>query len=277
MADAAYPVLINSPQRRLDPTGELRELRASGNLLWSLVRRDLTVRYKRSIIGFFWTMLNPLLLMIIFTIIFSALFRFAGIHHYEIYFLSEYLVFNFFMQTTTQSMTSLQWNGMMMKRVRVPKTLFSLSTTVSGFVNLVLSYVPLFLLMLVRDTPIRASVLFLPVAFLIIAMFTVGVAWMLSALAVFFEDVVHMWGVGVLALLYMTPIIYPIEIIPAKWLWIIRINPLTHLFKLARDPVYNGRLPEPHIFWASLAVGVVTMIAGWLVHQRMSRHFYHYL
>jgi ABC-2 type transport system permease protein len=273
----ASPVLHNSAPQRLDPIGEIRDLISNGNLLYSLVWRDLTVRYKRSIVGFFWTMLNPLLLMIIFTIVFSALFRFAGVHHYEIYFLSEYLVFNFFMQTTTQSMTSLQWNGAMMKRVRVPKTVFSFSTTMSGFVNLVLSYVPLFLLMLVRDMPIRPTVLFLPVAFLIIAMFTVGVAWILSALAVFFEDVVHMWGVGVLALLYMTPIIYPIAIIPDKWLWLIRINPLTHLFKLARDPVYEGRLPEPHIFWASLAVALITMVAGWLVHQRMSREFHHYL
>ena len=277
MSEARFPELHISAPQQLDPIGELRELWSSGNLLYSLVWRDITVRYKRSIFGFFWTMLNPLLLMIIFTIVFSALFRFAGIHHYEIYFLSQYLVFNFFMQTTSQSMTSLQWNGMMMKRVRVPKTIFSLSITMSGLVNLVLSYVPLFLLMLVRGMPIRPAVLFLPVAFLVIAMFTIGVSWILSALAVFFDDVVHMWGVGVLALMYMTPIIYPIEIVPQKWLWIIRINPLTQLFKLARAPVYEGRLPEPHIFWASLAVALVTMIIGWLVHQRMSRHFHHYL
>jgi ABC-2 type transport system permease protein len=277
VSNAVFPVLRNSVPQRLDPIGEFRDLLSSGNLLYSLVWRDLTVRYKRSIVGFFWTMLNPLLLMIIFTIVFSALFRFAGIHRYEIYFLSEYLVFNFFMQTTTQSMNSLQWNGMLMKRVKVPKTVFSLSTTLSGTVNLSLSYVPLFVLMLILGMPIQPTVLFLPVAFLAIAMFTMGVSWILSALAVFFEDVVHMWGVGVFALMYMTPIIYPIEIIPEKWLWIIRMNPLTHLFKLARDPVYHGRLPELHIFWASLTVGLVAMIGGWLLHQRMSRHFYHYL
>jgi len=88
---------------------------------------------------------------------------------------------------------------------------------------------------------------------------------------------VHMWGVGVLAFLYMTPIIYPIEIIPARWLWLIRVNPLTHLFKLARDPVYNGTLPAAHIFWPSLAVAVITMFAGWLFYQKLSRDFYHYL
>lgn len=277
MSEAAYPVLENAAPRRLDPLGELGQLVRSGDLLLSLVWRDLTIRYKRSIIGFFWTMLNPLLLMVIFTIVFSAVFRFAGIQHYELYFLSEYLVFNFFMQTTVQSMASLQWNGTMMKRVRVPKTIFAMSTTVSGLVNLLFSYVPLFLLMLIRGVPIRGTVLFLPVAFLVIAMFTVGVSWVLSALAVFFDDVVHMWGVAVLGLMYMTPVIYPIEIVPHRWLWLIRANPLTHLLKLARDPVYWGRLPAGHIFWGSLGLATFTMLAGWLIYQRMSRHFHHYL
>ncbi len=277
MATATYPVFENAARNGLDPRGELRDLVRGRDLLLSLVWRDLTVRYKRSIVGFFWTMLNPLLLMIIFTIVFSAVFRFAGIEHYEIYFLSEYLVFNFFMQTTTQSMASLQWNGMMMKRVRVPKTIFSLSTCLSGLVNLVLSYIPLFVFMFVRGVPIRVTALFLPVAFLVIAMFTVGVSWVLSGLAVFFDDVVHMWAVAAFGLMYMTPIIYPIEIVPARWLWLIRINPLTHLFKLARDPVYWSRLPAPHIFWGSVAVALVAMVAGWLVHQRMSRNFHHYL
>jgi ABC-type polysaccharide/polyol phosphate export permease len=174
-------------------------------------------------------------------------------------------------------MASLQWNGMMMKRVRVPKTIFALSITLSGLVNLALSYVPLFLLMLVRDMPIRPAVLFLPVAFVVIAMFTVGISWILSAVTVLFEDVIQMWGVGVLAILYLTPIIYPIDIIPTKWLWIIRINPLTQLFKLARDPIYKGSLPDTHIFVASLAIGLATMLIGWLVHLRISRDFHHYL
>lgn len=277
MSETLLPILTNSARRHVDPIGEFREIVASSNLLWSLVWRDLTVRYKRSIIGFFWTMLNPLLLMIIFTIVFSTVFRFAGIHHYEIYFLSEYLVFNFFAQTTSQSMASLQWNGVMMKRVRVPKSVFSLSVAMSGLVNLALSYIPLFLLMLVRGMPIRPSVLFLPVAFVIIAMFTLGVSWFLSALAVMFEDVVHMWGVGVLAFLYMTPIIYPIEIIPDRWLWLIRINPLTQLFKLARDPVYLGVLPSLHVTLASIVVAVVTLALGWTVFHRLARGFYLHL
>jgi len=274
---AVKPILINDAEDRVKTMGELRDLAAHFHLLRTLVQRDITVRYKRSFIGFFWTMLNPLLLMIILTIVFSHIFRFEGIQYYAVYFLSEYLVFGFFSQTTITAMTSLAWNGGMMKKVRVPKSIFAISTTISGLINLCLAYIPLFAIMYVQGAPIRPTVLFLPVAFLIIGAFTLGVSFLLSALAVFFEDISHMYQVANIGLMYMTPIIYPISIIPDKDLWIIKLNPLTQLFKLARDPVYHGRLPETHVLIASIAAATVALVIGWLVFHRMSKNFYHYL
>lgn len=271
------PVLYNSADARFSTRREIRELLDSSNLLWNLVRRDLTVRYKRSVIGFFWTMLHPLILMVILTIVFSQIFRFEGIEHYEVYFLSSYLVFGFFAQTTVQSMTSLSWNGMLLKRVRVPKSVFAISTTLSGLANLCLAYIPLFLIMIVRGAPIRPSVLFLPIAFVIIAVFTLGVSLLMSALAVYFEDVSQMYQAATMALMYLTPIIYPIEIIPARFLWLIRINPLTQLFKLARDPVYHGALPELHIIAGSIVTACGALAVGWFSFHRLSRGFYEHL
>ena len=126
------PTLVNSAGAKFSTRREILDLLDHAHLLRNLVQRDLTVRYKRSVIGFFWTMLHPLFLMIILTIVFSQIFRFEGISHYEVYFLSEYLVFGFFAQTTVQSMSSLGWNGSLMKRVRVPKSIFAISTTISG-------------------------------------------------------------------------------------------------------------------------------------------------
>jgi ABC-type polysaccharide/polyol phosphate export permease len=131
--------------------------------------------------------------------------------------------------------------------------------------------------MVVRGAPIRPTVFFLPVAFLIIAVFTLGVSLLLSALAVYFEDVSQMYQAATMALMYLTPIIYPIEIIPHKALWLIRINPLTQLFKLARDPVYNGVLPDPHIVGASVVVALLTLVIGWFSFHRLSRGFYEHL
>lgn len=273
----ATPILINSADEKFSTPREVRDLFDNANLLLNLVKRDLTVRYKRSVIGLFWTMLNPLILMIILTIVFSNLFRFEGISHFEVYFLSEYMVFGFFSQTTVQSMTSLAWNGSLMKRVRVPKSIFSISTTLSGLVNLCLAYIPLFVIMIVRGAPIKPAVLFLPVGFAIIAVFTLGVSLLLSALAVYFDDVSQMYQVGTIALMYMTPIIYPIEIVPYRFLWLIRVNPLTQLFKLVRDPVYGGSLPEFHIVIGSLAIAMAALIIGWQVFHRLARGFYEHL
>jgi len=271
------PVLINSATTKFSSRREIRAIFENANLLLNLVRRDLTVRYKRSIIGFFWTMLNPLILMIVLTIVFASIFRFEGVSHYEIYFLSGYLPYAFFIQSTTQSMTSLSWNGALMKRVRVPKTIFAISTVVSGFVNLCLAYIPLFAIMIVRGAPIRPTVLFLPVAFVIIATFTLGVSFLLSALAVYFDDVAQMYQAGSIALFYMTPVIYPIDIVPYKYIWLIRINPLTQIFKLVRDPVYNGTLPQIHIFVGSVSLAVASLAIGWFVFNRLSRGFYEHL
>jgi ABC-2 type transport system permease protein len=273
---AETPVLHNKARPKISIVDDIRELSRHSNLLINLVHRDLTVRYKRSVIGFFWTMLNPLALMIIFTIVFAHIFRFE-VDHYEIYFLSEYLVFMFFSQATINSMASLSWHGSLMKKVRVPKSIFAISTVISGVINLCLAYIPLFAIMLARGAPIRPAVLFLPVSFVIIAMFTLGVSLLLSALAVYFEDVSHMYQVATTALMYMTPIIYPISIVPYKFLWLIRINPLTQLFKLARDPVYYGTLPSFHVLAASIVVSIISLLVGWSVFNRLSRGFYLYL
>jgi ABC-type polysaccharide/polyol phosphate export permease len=274
MQATAVPVLVNAADESLTVLQELRDLVEHRNLLWNLVRRDLTVRYKRSVIGFFWTMLNPLLLMIILTVVFSSLFRFEGIANYPTYFLSTYLVFGFFAQTTNQSMASLAWNGALMKRVRVPKSIFAVSTTLSGLVNLCLAYVPLFVIMFATGAPICFTVLYLPISFLLIAMFTLGVSLLLSALAVYFEDVQHMYQVATFGLMYLTPIIYPITIVPYKWLFVIRANPLTHLVKLARDPVYGCTVPGGHVIVASVAAAVVALVLGWVVFHRLARGFY---
>lgn len=274
MQATTVPVLVNSADEKLSVISELRDLIHHRHLLWNLVQRDLTVRYKRSIIGFFWTMLNPLLLMIILTVVFSTIFRFEGVTNYPTYFLSAYLVFGFFAQTTNQSMASLAWNGALMKRVRVPKSIFAVSITLSGLINLCLAYIPLFLIMIVTGAPICVTVLYLPISFLLIAMFTLGVSLLLSALAVYFDDVQHMYQVATIGLMYMTPIIYPISIIPYKWLWVIRVNPLAHLFKLARDPVYGCTLPGLHVIYASVAAAVIALVLGWVVFHRLARGFY---
>ena len=255
---------------------ELRTLRAFGHLLVSLFHRDLTVRYKRSVLGFLWTMLNPLMLMVIFVIVFSSLFRFA-IRNYETYFLAAFLPWNFFSQTTVGSMSSLAWNGSLMKRVRVPKTIFALASTISGMINLALSFIPLLLIMLVVHAPITPAMLFLPVSLLILGVFTLGVSLVVSSIAVFFTDIREMYTVAMTGFMYLTPIVYPLAVVPDRYRPVIEANPLFYLFELMRQPIYDGKIPSLNTVAISLVSALVSLLLGWFFFSRLSPRFYSHL
>lgn len=251
---------------------ELRDLGAHLNLLFELVHRDLTVRYKRSFFGFLWTMLHPLLLMLIFTVVFAGLFR-TRTPHYETYFLSAYVAWNFFAQTTTNAMAGLAWNGPLMKRVRVPRSIFTLSAVVSGIVNLALSLVVLLAIMLIVRAPLHASLVALPVSLLVVGAFTFGVSLALTAVSVFFADVREMYQAGLPALLYLTPAIYPLSIVPPRFRWLIEMNPLTVLLELVRDPIYYGRIPTAHTFAIALGYAFAALAGGWILFRHLAPRF----
>jgi len=219
----------------LQLTRELDDVRQQGALLLELIHRDLTVRYKRSFLGFFWTMLHPLLLMLIFVVIFSELLGNRA-PHYETYFLSAYVAWNFFAQTVVNAMAAVAWNGPLMKRVRVPVSIFTVSTVVSGLVNLGLSLIVLFSIMIVVGAPLRPALMFLPVSLLLLGVFTLGVSLALTAVSIFFGDVREMVQASMPALMYLTPIIYPISVVPARFRPLIRLNPMVYLVEIVRDP-----------------------------------------
>jgi ABC-type polysaccharide/polyol phosphate export permease len=257
-------------------TEETRQIRRQAALLFELVHRDLTVRYKRSFLGFFWTMLHPLLLMLIFLVVFSGLFRF-GTPHYEIYFLSAYVAWNFFSQTAVNAMAGIAWNGPLMKRVRVPPSIFTVATVLSGLVNLGLSLVVLFVIMLIAGAPLHATLLFLPLSLLLVGIFTLGVSLGLTAVSVFFGDVREMVQAGLPALMYLTPIIYPIDIVPERYRWLIKLNPLVYIVEIVRDPIYYGIVPSRLTFLIATVVSFSALALGWMIFRHLSPRFHAHL
>jgi ABC-2 type transport system permease protein len=262
--------------RPIGAAEELRDLRVHAGLLYELIHRDLTVRYKRSLLGFLWTMLHPLLLMLIFVVVFSSMFR-GQSPHYETYFLSAYIAWNFFSQTVINAMASVAWNGPLMKRVRVPPTIFTLSTVLSGLVNLGLSLIVLLAIMLVVGAPLRAALWFLPVSLLIVGIFTFGVSLGLTAVSVFFADVREMVQAGMPALMYLTPIIYPISIIPEKYRWPIKLNPLVYIVEITRDPIYYGILPAPMTLLIAVVLALGSLAFGWMLFRHLAPRFHAHL
>ncbi len=241
---------------------EIQELKHYRYLLKQLVRRDIVARYKRSALGVAWTMLNPLGTMLIMTFVFSNLFK--SVQSYPVYILSGLIAWNFFAQGTNAAMSGLVWGGSLMQRIYLPRTIFGVSAIGTALVNLLLSVVPLLVVMLITQTTIHLTFLFLPISILLLTGFALGFGLLLSALAIFFPDVAEMYQILLMAWMYLTPVIYPEEIIPAQFMTIYRINPMYWMLKMFRMPVYEGVIPTLQDLWPALAWSVGMLIVGWL-------------
>jgi ABC-type polysaccharide/polyol phosphate export permease len=265
--------VYDSSQRSPRVLEELQEVIRYRTLIFQLIQRDVVTRYKRSVLGVAWTMLNPLGMMIVLTIAFSQIFRF-NTPNYTVYILSGLLVWNFFSQTTTSAMVSLVWGGSLLKRIYIPRSTFALSAMGTGVVNLGLSLVPMFLIMLFTRTPIRWSVFFLPISVLLLLFFALGLGLILSTAAIYFPDVAEMYQILISAWMYLTPIIYPASMLPEKVrFWLELLNPMFRLVQLFRLPLYDGRFPTWAEFWPSLLVSTVMLVFGWFIFTRVSDEF----
>ena len=280
LSPAAAPALFAERRsiagRPLQLRDELRDIARQSSLLYELIHRDLTVRYKRSVLGFFWTMLHPLLLMLIFLVVFSTVFR-ARAPHYETYFLSAYIAWNFFAQTVVSSMAATSWNGPLMKRVRVPLSMFPLSSTLSGLVNLLLSLIVLFAIMIATGAPLMAELWFLPISLLLVTVFTFGASLALTSIAIYFGDVREMVQAALPALMYLTPIIYPIAIVPERFRWLIKLNPMVYIIEIVRDPIYYGIVPSPKTLAIATVVSVGALAIGWMIFRHLAPRFHAHL
>ncbi|MBC8492494.1 MAG: ABC transporter permease [Chloroflexi bacterium] len=270
------PLVYDSHQAHIVALDELLALLDYKELLKNLVARDLKVRYKRSVLGFFWTMLNPLLMMIVFTVVFSVFLRFS-VANFVIYFLSAYLLWNFFAQSTVASMTSILRGGTLIEKIYVPKAIFVLATITSVLVNLLFAMLPLLVVMVMIQQKVGFSLLFLPIPVILTALFTLGLSLLLSAVAVFFYDVIEMYQVMLTAWMYLTPIFYPIDIIPPQYRVFIRLNPMYYLVECFRAPIYDGVLPPTEYLAYGGLAALVALIVGWWFFSRSADRFVYYV
>ena len=245
-------------------------------LIWALALKELRVRYKRSVLGFLWALLNPALLMIILTIVFGTLMRFR-IDHYAIFLLSMLLPWTFFSQTLNYSVESVVNNAGLLKKIRIAKLVFPVAAVVANIVNFVLSLIPLALLIVLLRFPLHWTWLYLPVPMLGLFLFTVGTGFFLSAMNVFFRDVRHITQILLQAWFYFSPIIYSLDFIPHKYHWLFRLNPMLYVLNGFRLSIYYGKLPTPQSVVISVACGIAAVIIGFSVFRRYQDSFVYYL
>lgn len=250
---------------------ELRELLRYKNLVYQIIRRNIVTRYKRSVLGIAWTMLNPLGTTIILAIVFSRVF--GTTPGYAAYVLSGLIAWTFFAQTTSDSMSNLIWGGGLLQRIYIPRTVFAISSIGTGLVNLGLSLIPLLIVLLVMNIPLNWSALLLPISIILLAMFSLGVGLFLSSVAINFTDVAEMYNILLTAWMYLSPIIYTEDLLPPEFVWLIRLNPMYYLINLFRAPIYEGRVPSLTEFLLSGSIALIALLAGWLYFSHKADEF----
>jgi ABC-type polysaccharide/polyol phosphate export permease len=256
--------IYDSAQRYLMPLLEAREAWRYRDMIVFLTRRDLTSRYKRSVLGVAWTMLNPLGMMIVLSIVFSQIFR-VKIPNYPAYVLSGLIAWTFFSQTSSAAINVLVWGGDLLQRIYIPRSAFAISAIGTGLINLLLSMVPLILVMLVTGAPLHWTILLSPLAMILIGFFSLGIGLLISTIGIYFFDIVEMYAILLMAWMYLTPIIYTLDLLPAWLQKVLQFNPLVHLINFFRDLVFNGLIPTPENWLISIGVALGTLLLGWLI------------
>lgn len=247
-----------------------------GFLTRQLVSRDFKTKYKRSVLGVGWSILNPLLTMAVQYVVFSTLFS-NGTKNYPVYLLTGIVFYGFFNEAINMGMTSITSNAALIKKVYMPKYIYPVSRVLSSLINLGTSMIPLVAVMLLTGTWPKPSLLLLVYDFLCLVVFVTGMSLLLCTCMTFFQDTLFLWNVVSMIWMYLTPIFYMETIIPAKLLKLYHVNPLYQFITFARTCIIDGVSPAPTSYlWCALAAGVVFII-GLTVFRKNQNRFVLYL
>lgn len=233
-------------------------------LLEDLIVRDLKVKYRRSFLGLLWSILNPLLMMLVITAVFSSIFRF-NVAYFPIYYLTGATLFNFVVESTNTSMTSIIMAAPLIKKVYIPKYLFPLEKTLFAFVNLFFSLFAVMIVILVLRMPVYWTILLFPIPLIYTLFFAIGLSLILATANVFFRDIEHLYAVWTTAWLYLTHIIYPLDILPPAIQRIVTFNPLYYYIEYFRQLTMYGQIPDLRMNLICLSYSVAFLAIGLLV------------
>lgn len=254
-------------------------------LLSQLVIRDFKIKYKRSVLGVLWSLLYPLLMMAVMALVFSHMFKFSmeGVN-YLVYLMSGLVVFNYFSEATNSAMTSITGNSSLINKVYIPKYIFPIAKCLFVGINFVLSLIPLLLIILISGNAaegtkcyINIYYLLLPFIYVCMFMFTLGVSYILSTIAVFLRDMIYIWGILLTILNYFTPIFYSITILPTWLQNIFKLNPLYLYINATREIVLFSRMPSPLYLLACFLSGFIVMVIGMAIFRKKQNKFIYYL
>lgn len=266
-----------SLRHKQTPSSKRRsQLQHNRFVLNTLVSKDFKLKYRRSVLGVLWSVLNPLLMMVVLTAVFSFIFRFQ-IENFPLYLILGTILFNMMANSTGASMTSIIEAAPLIKKIRINKMVFPLEKVLFELVNFAISLVAVIIVMLYFQIPPTINLLFLPLLLTYVAIFSLGVGLILSTLAVFFRDIIHLWGVVITAWTYATPIFYPAEALSGWMQTLLQFNPMYHYVTYFRDIAMWNTNPGGKENLICLGFAVITLLVGILVFKKAQHKFILYV
>lgn len=245
-------------------------------LIRQLVARDFKTKYKRSVLGIFWSFLNPLLTMLVQYVVFSTIFK-NDIPNFAAYLIIGTVMFNFFGEACGMTLTSILGNASLITKVYMPKYIYPLTRTMSSAVNLSISLLPLLIVCLVTGVNFQKSAVLALYFFVCLIIFSLGFGMLLATSMVFFRDTQFLWSVLNMMWMYATPIFYPETILPDNFRVVLQVNPLYHFLKSARMCILDGLSPEPIVYFQCLMMALGMLLLGAVVFYRKQDTFVLYL
>ncbi|MEZ5333680.1 MAG: ABC transporter permease [Thermoanaerobaculia bacterium] len=250
---------------------EWQELWRYRDLVFQWSGRNIKLRYKRSALGVLWTLLEPLMLMLILTVVFSTVFR--PMEAFPVYLLAGLILFDFFNRSTLLIVEEIIVSQSLAERVHVPRSAFAVAAVLTYLTHWAIAHVPLIAIMIYFGRPFSWSLLSLPFGMLLAAMFALGVGLVVATLGAFFHDIRLTYQVLLTGWFYATPVIYPLDVVPEHLQVYFRLNPMYLLLRLVRLPVYDGVMPSAGLWAAGFAVSFSTLMIGWWTFTRWRNAF----
>ena len=259
-------------------TGDITrsDLKKNLGVLNALVSKDFKRRYRRSVLGVVWSVLNPLLMMVVLTAVFSYMFRF-NIEHFPLYLILGNILFSLMSGATTQAMHSIVDSASLIKKIRIEKLIFPIEKVVSELVNFGFSLIAVALVMIYMQVIPTWHLILLPVVLFFVVIFSMGLSMMLSALGVFFRDMFHLWDVFTMAWMYATPLFYPIDMLEPWMQQVMQFNPMYHFVAYFRDIVMYATMPSLTENLICLGMAAITFLVGLLVFRKTEKKFILYV
>ena len=251
----------------------LKELYSYREMIFSLVRKELRGRYKGSVLGFLWTFINPLLQLLVYTLVFSVIMR-MGIDRYYLFLFVALIPWIFFSASLTGGSGSILASKDMVKKIYFPREIMPISYVTSAFVNMLLSFVVIFAVVLVSGMGVNpVALLYLPVIMLVEYVLALGIALLASALTVYFRDLEYILGIIAMAWQFLTPVMYSSDLVPKKLLPIWKLNPMTPVIEAYRQILYYKEVPHLDTLLNASILGIVTLVVGYVVFRKLQKGF----